>query len=524
MLTGFSFIGARRAASANTATFSAKNPATGETLEPVYHSATAEETEEAARLAHEAFPVYSRATGERKGAFLRAIAANIEALGNTLTERVRAESGLPEARVKGETARTCGQLRLFASLVEDGAWVDARVDRADPARRPIPKPDTRSMLRPRGPVAVFGAANFPLAFSTAGGDTASALAAGCPVIVKAHPSHPGASELVAGAILAAARETGMPEGVFSLLYDAGHDVGKALASHPFIKAIGFTGSRAGGRALMALAAAREEPIPVFAEMSSVNPVFLLPGALAERGEQIAAGLAASVLLGTGQFCTNPGLVVYDRNADAAGFKNELRRLLAAAPPATMLSESIRRNYETTRARLAAHPAVTELARVPETPGAVCGGAALYETTASAVLADRALTEEVFGPCTLLVAADGPGEALALAKALEGQLTATLHGTAADFAEHAELAATLERLAGRVLFNGFPTGVEVNHSMVHGGPFPATSDGGSTSVGTAAILRFTRRVCWQDCPDSLLPPELQEANPPGIPRLEDGKRV
>ncbi|MES2706566.1 MAG: aldehyde dehydrogenase (NADP(+)) [Verrucomicrobiota bacterium] len=520
MLSGLSYLGYQRAATGG-GTFTARQASTGTELPGIFHSASNTDVEKAAQLAHDAFPAYRDLPGSARGAFLRAIAANIEGLGQTLTDRAMAETGLPEARIKGETARTCGQLRLFAGMVEEGSWVDARIDRADPARTPLPKPDTRSMLRPLGPVVVFGASNFPLAYSTAGGDTASALAAGCPVIVKAHAAHPGTAALVAEAVVSAARGLNLPEGVFSMLFDAGLEIGTALVGHPHVQAVGFTGSRAGGTALVKIAAARPQPIPVYAEMSSVNPVFMLPGALSERGSALGTALAASVAMGVGQFCTSPGLVIYDRNSDSAPFREALRTALAASQPGTMLNAGIHANYLSKRAALAAHPEVSTVLELPS-PGP-CGGAGIYTTTAAAVLADGGLTGEVFGPGTLLVAADGPEEILALAHFLEGQLTATVHGAAADLALQKDLLAILETKAGRVLCAGFPTGLEVNQSIVHGGPWPATSDGRSTSVGGAAIFRFTRQVCWQDCPDAFLPPALQEANPLSLARTEDGAR-
>lgn len=519
-LTGLSFIGARRGQTGG-ATFYGINPATGAVLEPAYHSATAEEVERAAQLAAEAFPAYSTTTGKQRGAFLRAIAANIEALGDTLYARVMAETALPEPRVKGETARTCGQLRLFAGLVEEGSWVDARIDHADPARQPLPKPDVRSMLRPIGPVLVFGASNFPLAYSTAGGDVASALAAGCPVIVKAHAAHPGTGELVAQAIRRAVSESGMPEGVFSVIFDSQREAAMTLVKHPAVSGVGFTGSRSGGRALMDAAAARPAPIPVYAEMSSVNPLCLFAGALAERGPAIAAGLHGSATMGVGQFCTNPGLVLFDRTAEAAAFRDEFARLMGSAACGTMLTKGICTSYHEGRGRLAAHPEVKTVASA--TPaGGNTATPTVFETTAEAVLADHTLMEEVFGPCTLLIGCDGVAGMTTLMNALEGQLTAGFHGTPADFSAAAPLLAEAERRAGRLIFNGFPTGLEVCPAIVHGGPYPATSDGRSTSVGTAAILRWVRSVCWQDFADTLLPDELKEANPLAIHRLVDGK--
>jgi NADP-dependent aldehyde dehydrogenase len=411
---------------------------------------------------------------------------------------------------------------MFAGLIEEGSWVDARIDHADRSRQPLPKPDVRSMLRPIGPVLVFAPSNFPLAYSTAGGDVASALAAGCPVIVKAHTAHPGTSELVAGAVLGAVEGMGFSEGVFSVIFDSRRQAAMTLVNHPDISGVGFTGSRSGGRALMDAAAARPAPIPVFAEMSSVNPICLMAGALQERGAAIAAGLHGSATMGAGQFCTNPGLVFYDRNADASVFRDEFARLMGAAACATMLTSGICKAYHEGRDRLAKHPAVKQLAAA--TPaGGNTATPAVFETTAEAVHADCSLTEEVFGPCTLLVACDGVAGMVALLNALEGQLTASFHGTEGDFAGAAELLAAAERRAGRLIYNGFPTGLEVCPAIVHGGPVPATSDGRSTSVGTGAILRWLRPVCWQDCPDVLLPDALTEANPLGLHRLVDGVR-
>ena len=520
-LTGLSFIGAKRGQTGG-AEFHGQNPATDGALEPAYHSATAAEVEAAAQLAEAAFPVFSRTTGAERAALLRAIATGIEGLGQTLFDRVMAETALPEPRVKGETARTCGQLRMFAGLVEEGSWVDARIDHADPARQPLPKPDVRSMLRPIGPVVVFGASNFPMAYSTAGGDMASALAAGCPVIIKAHPAHPGATELVAQVVQDAVRAGGLQEGVFSVIFDSGRDTAMTLVKHPLVRGVGFTGSRSGGRAFMDAAAARPEPIPVYAEMSSVNPVFLLPGALAERGAAIAAGLHASVTLGAGQFCTNPGLVLYDLNADMSAFRDEFARLMGAAANATMLTSGICRAYHEGRNRLTQHSGVKQLASAAS-GGGNTATPVVFETTAEAVLADPSLMDEVFGPCTVLIGCDGLAGMLALTNAFEGQLTASFHGTDADFAGAGEILAAAERRAGRLIYNSWPTGLEVCPAIVHGGPYPATSDGRSTSVGTGAILRWARPVCWQDHPDNLLPDALKEANPLALNRLVDGKR-
>jgi alpha-ketoglutaric semialdehyde dehydrogenase len=533
-LIGRSIIGYKRGAETGV-TLRAINPATREPLDPPFQSATSQEVDLACRLAASAFEEYRHVPGRAKAAFLRRIAAKIEglisprtseyfALGPQLVDRATIETGLPAGRIQSETARTANQLRMFANLIEEGSWVDARIDRAQADRRPIPAPDVRSMLRPLGPVVVFGASNFPLAFSVAGGDTASALAAGNTVVVNAHYAHPGTAEMVGLAIADAARECRLPEGVFSLVYGAGLDVGKSLVEHPSIKAVAFTGSRAGGRALMSLIAARPEPIPFYAEMSSINPVFILPGALEDRGSSIAAGLQGSVTLGSGQFCTKPGVVVLKSSADAAAFGGELANLMAATPLSLMLTPGIHDAYFRAIASLERTGKVTEICRqsVNSTAAGLVPAAALFQTDATTFLAETDLSAEVFGPCTLLVTHSDREQLLEIARGLEGHLTATIHGTEADLAEYADLIEVLENKVGRLVFNGFPTGVEVCHAMVHGGPFPATSDGRSTSVGTRAILRFARPVCYQGFPDARLPEELKNENPLGIERMVDGR--
>ncbi len=498
------------------------NPASGESLQPPYPAATTAEVDKACELAAEAFTVTSRLSGKDRATFLRKAADNIEAIVDDLVERATAETGLPEPRIRMETGRTCGQLRLFASLVEEGSWVDARIDQADPARQPLPKPDTRSMLRPVGPVVVFCASNFPLAFSVAGGDTASAFAAGCPVIVKAHHAHPGTAELVGHALRKAIEESHLPEGTFSLLYGSGRTVGTQLVQHPAVKAVGFTGSRKGGRTLFDLAASRPEPIPVYAEMSSVNPIFILPGALADQGEEIAGGLHGSATLGVGQFCTNPGIVLTQASEAADNFATSYAGKMGGTPAATMLHSGIRDAYQASIQAQDSIDAVQTLALHDEDPGAGnCNvGAAVFSATAKDFLANPALADEIFGPATLLVQYANPAEALEVARSLEGQLTATVFGNEDELAASPELIAALEAKAGRILFNQYPTGVEVCHSMVHGGPYPATTYGRSTSVGTAAILRFARPVCYQNFPQNLLPAELQDSNPLGIDRVEN----
>ncbi len=518
-ITGRSMIGFARASGANI--FHAVDPATGKKLDPPFASATSADVGRAASQAAGAFAESSKLGGARRGELLRRIAGNLEAGSEAIVERANLETALPIARLQGELMRTTGQLRMFAALVEEGLWAGARIDRADAARTP-PKPDLRSMLRPLGPVAVFGASNFPLAFSVAGGDTASALAAGCPVVVKAHPSHPGTSELAGAAILDAVRELGLHQGMFSLLFDSGFEIGSELVKHPAIKAVGFTGSRRGGLALMKIAAGRPEPIPVYAEMGSINPVFILPEALRTRGSEIAAGLHASVTLGVGQFCTNPGLVVTERGAAARAFIDDLEERMAATAAGTMLSSGICSGYRAGVERLSSlsRRGVTA---ADASESAYSARAALFVTDAETLLASSDLMDEVFGPSTVVVESSS-GQLLEIARALEGQLTVTIHAADGELASWRELLEILETKAGRIVINGFPTGVEVSPAMVHGGPFPATSDGRSTSVGTRAIERFARPVCYQNLPDALLPDELKDANPLGIRRMVDGKWV
>src|SRR5579872_1146900 len=501
----------------------ATDPTTGQHLQPGFIAATPEEVDLAVRLASEAFHRYSRTSGRDRAAFLRAIATKIESIAGEIVERAGRETALPQARLQGETARTCGQLRLFAQVAEEGSWVNARIDHADPDRKPLPKPDIRSMLRPLGPVVVFGASNFPLAFSVAGGDTASALAGGNPVIVKAHAAHPGTGELVGRAIQASVRECGLPEGVFSLLFGHGAQVGSALMRHPLVKAGGFTGSRGAGRALMDIAAARPEPIPFYAEMSSTNPVFILPGALRERGEAIAAGLHGSFTMGAGQFCTKPGMVFLPKGTDAASFREKLQQLVAGSAPFHLLTSAIHSSYAAAIAGRKTEAQVSVVAEAPQQDGG--GGfsvaSALFETDAASFLGSN-LDEEIFGPTTLLVQHSTRGEVLKIAREIEGHLTATIHGTEQDLRDFADLVAILETRVGRLVFNGFPTGVEVSHAMVHGGPYPSTSDGRSTSVGSRAIFRFARPVCYQGFPNEALPEELKDENPLGIWRMVDGQ--
>jgi NADP-dependent aldehyde dehydrogenase len=412
---------------------------------------------------------------------------------------------------------------LFAQVAEEGSWVMARIDRANAERKPAPKPDLRSMLRPLGPVVVFGASNFPLAFSVAGGDTASALAAGNPVIVKAHSAHPGTSELVGQAVQEAVRQCNLPEGVFSLLFGRGAQIGVALMKHPLVKAGGFTGSRTAGRQLMDTAASRPEPIPFYAEMSSTNPVFILPGALRERADSIAAGLHASFTLGAGQFCTKPGMVFLPEGAGAPGFVDKLQQSVNESAPFYLLTGGIRSAYESSIAdRKAAHGVTLVAEKSTAGDGQLGVGAALFQTDLQTFQKEPELAGEIFGPATLLVRHSNRDEMLEAARDLEGHLTATIHGTEQDLRDFSDLVAILENKVGRLVINGFPTGVEVSHAMVHGGPYPSTSDGRSTSVGSQAIFRFSRPICYQDFPDAALPEELKNENPLHIWRMVDGE--
>jgi len=497
------------------------DPSTGKELEPAYGGASAAELERACALAHAAFDTYRETGLEARARFLEAIAEKILGIGDALIERAMQESGLPRARLEGERGRTVNQVKLFASVVREGSWQEIRIDPAMPERKPLPRPDLRLRNIALGPVAIFGASNFPLAFSVAGGDTASALAAGCPVVVKAHPAHPGTSELVGRAIQAAVKECGLPEGVFSMLYGAGNWLGGALVADPRIKAVGFTGSRGGGIALMKIARERPEPIPVYAEMSSINPVLVLPAAMKARGEQIAKAFVASLTMGAGQFCTNPGLLLGQDGPLLEQFTGKVAENLSPTAAATMLTPGIHGAYCRGVERIAAHPGVKTIARGQAANGPHSGQSAFFATDAKTFLADHALREEVFGSSSVLIRCPDVDTMRKILEDLEGQLTITLQMDEGDLEYAKKLLPVLERKAGRLLVNGFPTGVEVSHAMVHGGPFPATSDGRTTSVGSLAIQRFLRPVCYQDFPAALLPPALRDDNV-GIPRRNDGK--
>lgn len=521
-LTGHMLIGQHTVAG-NRAAIRGINPATGAELEPAYAGGSAGQVEQACALASAALDAYGDTSLDARAEFLQSIAAEIEALGDELIERAMAETGLPRARLQGERARTCQQLRLFARTVQAGEWLDVRIDPAQAQRQPLPRADLRQRQVPLGPVVVFGASNFPLAFSVAGGDTASALAAGCPVIVKAHGAHPGTSELVGRAVARAAKACGMPEGVFSLLYGCGHEVGIALVSDPRIKAVGFTGSRSGGLALIQAAQARAEPIPVYAEMSSINPVLLFPAALHNRAQALAEGFVTSLTMGAGQFCTNPGLVIARQGPALDGFVAAAAERIKTSAAQTMLTPGIFHAYDAAVKALAHNPRARLAAVGQAGTGPNQCQTHLFVTDAADFLADHRLQAEAFGAASLIVQCADDAEILQVCTHLEGQLTATLHLDEADLEQVRALLPTLERKAGRLLVNGWPTGVEVCDAMVHGGPFPATSDSRTTSVGTAAILRFLRPVCYQDFPDSLLPTALQQSNPLHLRRLFDGQR-
>lgn len=501
-------IGTRRSGTGEK-TFRAWAPARQDWLPTAFREAAPTEIDEAVTLAAQAFQRYKNVSAKDRAAFLRAIAAGLEALGEGFLQTASEESGLPMGRLQGERDRTTNQLRLFAGVIEEGSWVNARIDKATP--------DVRQMQIPLGPVAVFGASNFPLAFSVAGGDTASALAAGCPVVCKAHPAHPHTSHLAAEAILKAAQETGMPDGVFSLLHGVTIETGQALARHPQLRAIAFTGSFGGGKALFETAAQRPVPIPVYAEMGSVNPIFVLPQYLNENAATFATQYLQSLTLGVGQFCTNPGVLVAAGNTDA--LTDALQQGAAQLQPGVMLTQGILAAYRSGLERMAGMGAVA-ICKVADEAGKAAP--AVMRTDLETVLQTPALLHEVFGPAGLLVRCPEPAGLYTFAASLEGQLTATLHGTPEDLAAHAELVDILREKAGRLLVNGFPTGVAVNHAMVHGGPWPAATPGAGTSVGSSSIYRFTRPVCFQDFPESLLPEALRNGNPLQIWRLAGGQ--
>ncbi|MEM9557219.1 MAG: aldehyde dehydrogenase (NADP(+)) [Acidobacteriota bacterium] len=488
----------------------ASAPSTGDPHE--FSIATPLLADRAAEAAAEAFRTFGQTPRAARARLLEAIASELEHRAEEITLHAGRETGLPDARLQGELARTTGQLRLFAEHIVSGDYLERRTTPALPERQPLPRPELRLVMRPLGPVVVFGASNFPLAFSTAGGDTASALAAGCPVLVKGHPAHPATGELVAQAILAALQATGTPLGTFAFLQDSGHDVARALVQHPRVKAVGFTGSLRAGRSLFDLCAARPEPIPFFGELGSINPNFVLPGALVGRGPEVAAGWAASLTLGAGQFCTNPGVVFLPAGAEADRFAEQAADALANVAAQTMLTDGIAASFEADAERLERVEGVTK--RLGHEATGRAATPYLYETTAATWRSTPELSDEVFGPLGLIVHAASADELVEIADALHGQLTATLHLDESDAELAAQLLPILEQKAGRLLANGFPTGVEVDAAMMHGGPYPATTNPSTTSVGTLAIRRFLRPVCYQNLPESLLPADLREVEPTG----------
>ncbi|WP_350286054.1 aldehyde dehydrogenase (NADP(+)) [uncultured Croceitalea sp.] len=521
MITGKNFVGSTMS-SEGELTFDTYNPLLNIENGFTFYEATDTEVNSALELATEAFERYQDVTGMEKACFLRQIADEIEALGDDLVKVYCQETGLPEGRAKGERGRTVGQLRSFADLVEEGSWVNATIDTGEPNRSPAPKPDLRKIKVPLGPVVVFGASNFPLAYSTAGGDTASALAAGCPVVVKSHPMHAGTGELVASAISKAVEKTNMPNGVFSNLNSSGIEVGVQLVKHPNTKAVGFTGSIKGGRALFDMASNRPEPIPVFAEMGSINPVVLLPNALEEKGDDWAKTYASSITLGTGQFCTNPGLLIAIEGKALDSFVEVLAKEIVAIAPTCMLHPNIHSNYGTNQKAILKQDGAAAIASYSESVQSNFAKQAVAKVDGAAFVANPELHEEVFGPFSLVVACKNKQELLQAVKAIGGQLTGTVIATDSEVSKHKDLINALRTRVGRLIFNGVPTGVEVCPSMQHGGPYPASTDSRFSAVGIHAIDRWVRPVSYQSWPNDLLPKALKDENPLGIDRLVNGK--
>ncbi|WP_375241431.1 aldehyde dehydrogenase (NADP(+)) [Polaribacter sp.] len=522
MITGKNYIGNQLSAIGNK-TYTTFNPELNEENTTVFTKATSDEINEAVALSSEAFKEFRKVSGERKAAFLNAIADEILTLDDLLIQTYCLETGLPEGRAKGERARTIGQLRSFANLVAEGSWVEATIDTAQPNREPMPKSDIRKMLIPLGPVVVFGASNFPLAYSTAGGDTAAALASGCPVIVKSHPMHAGTGELVASAIIKAAEKTGMPNGVFSNLNSSGIDVGQQLVSHPNVKAVGFTGSIKGGRSLLDLAAKREEPIPVFAEMGSINPVVILPKALENRQKEIAKTYASSIALGTGQFCTNPGLLLGVKSDSLSSFIKSLSHEIMKINPSCMLHPNIKKGYINNKEKVISQANISVTANYTSEIKNNYAEQAIVSVTGKDFLENPILHLEVFGPFSMVVQCENEVELESIISKIEGQLTGTVISDDNEVSEYSEIIAALQNRVGRIIFNGVPTGVEVCESMVHGGPYPASTDSRFSAVGITSIKRWVRPFSYQDWPNNLLPKELQDDNPLSIFRIKDGIR-
>ncbi|MGA1227624.1 MAG: aldehyde dehydrogenase (NADP(+)) [Tamlana sp.] len=523
MVTGKNYIGNKQSAKGDK-TFKTFNPLLNIENNWEINEVTKEEVNEAASLATEAFKSYSKFPGNKKATFLRAIADEIKALGDSLLEVYSAESGLPTGRAIGERGRTLGQLRAFANHIEEGNWVEASIDTEQPERQPIPKVDLRKMYVALGPVAVFGASNFPLAFSTAGGDTAAALAAGCPVIVKSHPMHAGTGNMVAGAVIAAAQKTGMPNGVFSNLNSSGTDVGQLLVQNPHIKAVGFTGSINGGRALYDLAAKREEPIPVFAEMGSINPVVILPEALKNRAESIASTYAGSITLGTGQFCTNPGLILAIKSEGLTKFVNSLAQEIVKVEPSVMLHPNIAGTYEDKKKKALSQIGIEVLAGYEDNVKPNYARQLVTTVEGKTFLENTALHHEVFGPYSLVVQCENESQLENIISKLEGQLTGTIISDDNEIEKYPNMVNALQSRVGRIIFNGVPTGVEVCPSMMHGGPYPASTDTRFTAVGVDSIKRFVRPFSFQNWPHILLPDELKNDNPLSILRTVNGVKT
>jgi 2,5-dioxopentanoate dehydrogenase len=507
---------------AGTETFFAYDARSGNQISPPFFEGTPDEVDQALQKADEAANQLRLVTAEQIADFLLAVREEILATGDELIERAGSEAGLDKTRLQGERDRTTNQLKMFAELVKEGSWVDARIDTALPDRKPLPRPDLRRMLQPIGPVGVFGASNFPLAFSVAGGDSAAAWASRNPVIVKGHPAHPGTSEIVAACVARAAAKTGMPSGIFSLIQSTKPEISLALVRHPLTKAIGFTGSLRAGRALFDEAAKRPAPIPVYAEMGSVNPIFVLPDSLKQNAETIADGLFKSVTAGSGQFCTCPGLVFVQEGEGLDQFESNLASKFREAPAGTMLNSAISKGYRERREQFAQQPNVETISKAEDAPShGATGQPSLFVVNGEDWLDNHILHEEIFGPATVLVRVKPDVDLATMARHLDGSLTASIHATETDLQHAQPLADALTEVAGRVILNGYPTGVEVGNAMNHGGPYPATSDEKFTSVGTASIYRFARPVCYQNFPEPLLPVELRNANPRGIWRLVNG---
>lgn len=521
MITGKNYVG-KRLSGNGSKTYKTFNPLLNIENENEFFEASTEEINEAAFLAADAYITYNQKSGQEKAAFLNAIADGILALDDTLIQTYCSESGLPEGRAKGERGRTIGQLRAFAALLEEGSWVDATIDTALPDRTPVPKPDLRKMLVPLGPVVVFGASNFPLAFSTAGGDTAAALAAGCPVIVKSHPMHAGTGELVASAIIKAAETTGMPNGVFSNLNSSGIEVGVQLVKHAAVKAVGFTGSIRGGRALFDLAAQRDEPIPVFAEMGSINPVIMLPEALENRTADLAKTYAGSITVGSGQFCTNPGLLLGIGGEELTHFIQNLSDEIVKIEPSCMLHPNIIGAYEKNKETALSQSGLVVAADYGAEVSVNHARQAVVTVEGKTFLENTKLHHEVFGPFSMVVKCKNAKELQEIIANLEGQLTGTIISDNNEIAKYPQVIAALQNRVGRIIFNGVPTGVEVCPSMQHGGPYPASTDSRFTAVGTQSIKRWVRPFSFQNWPDALLPNELKNANPLGISRFVNGE--